>query len=391
MLSDAFGPLQPVADQIPETYRPYFFAMVLTLASLVLVAQIVNPIVDLIGRVAFAIRKCGEAIAKLFKKKSVVEEGQGPGPLPPIPKERTIWEMFDPTTPIYPISVDRKGIPIVTIANAKGGVGKTTTTANLAAYFKEELAGQNKKVLVIDFDYQGSLTQCLTGESRITDTQIMTSHSLLLPGNPPEQILLFAREMKNGLDGVYLYAAEYPLATVENNVMIEWAKNPQSSDDVRYRLCKILRSPAFQEKFGIVLIDVPPRLTTSTINALCASTHVIIPTTLDAMSADAAGYFLVQLDRMKDKIFPTLNIVAVTLSKVMVSTTLGAHEQRAVDRLKKYGKDWTGKDDLVLVDAPVPTKSEIAAEAGMRVAYLHRRGARTIYKRLGDALRSRFK
>lgn len=57
--------------------------------------------------------------------------------------------------------------------------------------------------------------------------------------------------------------------------MIQWLLR-QTDDDLRYRLARVLLDDDIGKKFDIVLIDAPPRLTTATINALCASTHVLV-------------------------------------------------------------------------------------------------------------------
>lgn len=85
-----------------------------------------------------------------------------------VPEERTIWETHAPSNPVQPLPTS---IPIITVANMKGGVGKTTIAANLAVALRDTMPNPGK-VLVIDFDYQGSLSQCMRGEMGLTDPDI---------------------------------------------------------------------------------------------------------------------------------------------------------------------------------------------------------------------------
>src|SRR5262249_55529194 len=155
-------------------------------------------------------------------------------------------------------------------------------------YFRQEYG---KPVLLIDFDYQGSLTQMVRTEAGYTDPDL-TSHILISPNYAGENPMTYAREMRREMEDIFLYTANYPFATIENNLLSDWIQNP--SDDLMYRLCALLQRPEFQKKFGAVLIDCPPRLTAGSINALCASTHLLVPSQLQDTSAQAATYFLTQ-------------------------------------------------------------------------------------------------
>jgi cellulose biosynthesis protein BcsQ len=69
-------------------------------------------------------------------------------------------------------------------------------------------------------------------------------------------------------------------------------------------------SDSIAKHFDVVLIDAPPRLTTASIQALCASTHVLIPTVLDPLSADAVGYFGQQL-KAHEELWPHLRVMGI--------------------------------------------------------------------------------
>jgi cellulose biosynthesis protein BcsQ len=195
-------------------------------------------------------------------------------------------------------------VPIVTIANLKGGVGKTTLTANLAAYFATETRSpmapeRKRRVLVIDLDFQGSASSMLLKrEDRLPGPGQLSDASDLLLG------LLRERDVVRALgavapEGVQVIPAYYDLARTETRLQLQWMIGDERSD-IRYRLRDILNAPAVQEKFDLILIDAPPRLTTATIAALCASTHLLIPTILDVVSGEAVGSFLDQIEELRD-------------------------------------------------------------------------------------------
>lgn len=79
-----------------------------------------------------------------------------------VESKRGIWTSIKAPMPAKYQQALATSIPIITVANLKGGVGKTTIAANLAAYFaSDDFAQQPRSVLLIDFDFQGSLTSCM--------------------------------------------------------------------------------------------------------------------------------------------------------------------------------------------------------------------------------------
>lgn len=364
---------------------PWYGQLIVLLFAIYLIIRgfqdrIVHPALDAIGQIGISLQRIlGWLADKLTGGKKALEE-EPVAPTRVIPEERTIWERQAPASPVVPKS---GSIPIITVANMKGGVAKTTVVANLAPYFRDVTG---KPTLVIDFDYQGSLSQCVRGEAGYTDPDLTAD---VLLGTSPDDPFLFAREMRRGVENVFIYPANYPFATIENNLLADWLNGRQ--ENLMYRLCEQLRRPEFQNKYGAVLIDSPPRLTPGSINALCASTHLLVPTTLDDMSAQAAIYFLTQLNRMRETVFPSLRILGVvpTITSREREEDLQLQEVRSLARLRKFGSEEWKRDDFVLAEAVVRRRAEIARAAGVGVAYTRSHAAKEVFEKLGKAVQSR--
>lgn len=225
---------------------------------------------------------------------------------------------------------------IVTVANHKGGVGKTTTTANLASAFARRLS---KPVLAIDLDYQGTLSALM-----FAGTDWRPSWNKLSPASQA-----ISDEVAKDNFGTSLrpftwrdnrgrvvqtpnaagIAAFYDLASTEDRVLIEWLVGDRRKD-VRYALYDLLNSSLVRDRFSLVLIDAPPRTTIASVQALCASTHVLIPTILDNTSANAVGYFGTYL-RTHESLWPGLRIAGI------LGTMSGSRTTIEPDALKTSG------------------------------------------------------
>ena len=101
----------------------------------------------------------------------------------------------------------------------------------------------------------------------------------------------------------------YDLSMSEDRGLVEWLIGDRLRD-VRYDLFELLNDATIRERFGLIIIDAPPRTTLASIQALCAGTHVLIPTVLDDTSANAVGYFATHLSAHRT-IWPKLKIVGI--------------------------------------------------------------------------------
>ena len=208
---------------------------------------------------------------------------------------------------------------VLAVANEKGGVGKTTTTANIASAFARKL---QRPVLLIDLDFQGSSGSLmhagtpwqpqpphLSAASEAISAQITPSMLAHPNGFAREFTWIDNQGLVRHTPNAFGLSAFYDLKGMEDRVMVEWLIGDRK-EDIRYTLYRLLRSPEVQARFALILIDCPPRLTTACVQALCASTHILIPTVLDPTSAKAVGYFGTQLKR-HEKLWPHLRVVGV--------------------------------------------------------------------------------
>jgi chromosome partitioning protein len=296
--------------------------------------------------------------------------------------------MWLTTPPIFPANyhVVKSSIPIYTVANLKGGVGKTTIATGLAAYFVNPFAApdrERERVLLIDLDFQGSLSSmALTTDERIPQNGQLSRATSLLSGRYKGADLIHMHQRVKGLlpnGGAQFYAipAYYDLAQAENRLMIEWLLS-DSTRDMRYNLAEVLFSDEVQERYDRIIIDAPPRLTTAHVQALAASTHVLIPTVLDQLSGEAVGSFVEQAI-VHRSLWPHLKIIGVVGSMTDQDQELDLRDYEekgivAIEQALKQVEDRYGLRDPATKVLPrisfIPQLAELGRAAGSRIGYL---------------------
>jgi cellulose biosynthesis protein BcsQ len=291
----------------------------------------------------------------------------------------------------YHRSLDRS-IPIILVANLKGGVGKTTIAANLATYFA---SARGERVLIIDMDYQGSLSAHVLGQAKITDAvdqdREQNKASELLRGGKDGEWVVAAREVdREKLAKLKFIAANSSLADLENRLQIKWLLE-ESEGDPRLSISKVLHSAQVQGHFDRIFIDTAPRLTLAFVASACASTHVLIPTLLNEGSSRSVLDALKQIDFLRKRICGHLQVLGIVGSKTYRGQTddLTLRERGVLDNLQRDIYKLHKRSDLVLTDAKIRSSASIEEAAGKSLVVMHDVEADSMFKALGEEVARR--
>jgi chromosome partitioning protein len=185
--------------------------------------------------------------------------------------------------------------PVLAIANQKGGVGKTTTSINLAA----SLAALDKRVLLMDLDPQGNTTSGL-GVDKASIEKGM--YSVLMRDASVEEVLV-----ETGCEGLLLVPASMDLAGAEVELVSVAAR-----ENIMRDACANHKG----EPFDYIIIDCPPALNLLTLNALTAADRVLITLQTEFYAMEGLTQLIDTIRRVRHSLNPELSMDGILLTMV---------------------------------------------------------------------------
>lgn len=200
---------------------------------------------------------------------------------------------------------------IISFANQKGGVGKTTSAVNIAS----ELGIQGKKTLLFDFDPQGNATSGV-GASKKPGT--LTSYSVLTGESDIKSAI-----QKTQFENLYVVPSNMPLAAAEFEL--------SDLENRSFVLKKALES--IKNEFDYIIIDCPPSLGMLTINALSASDGVIIPMQCEYFALEGLTQILLTVKQVKRNFNPILDFTGIIITMYNGRLNLSLN---VLEELKKH-------------------------------------------------------
>ena len=232
---------------------------------------------------------------------------------------------------------------VITIANRKGGVGKTTTTLNLAYSLKE----LGKKVLVIDLDPQANLTRCFDVEN--TENIKTIGHLLITEMEEEESYLV--EDYTKSYDEIDIIPSSIYLSAVETQMRVE-----TGSERILFEIVNQIK-----EYYEYVLIDTSPSLNILTINALCASDSVLITADTQLFAIVGISELLKTIQKIKKRVNASLTIKGILLTMCDNRTNLSKLLTQQVEEM------YQGKIEVFQTKIPKTVKVGEAIYSGQSI------------------------
>jgi chromosome partitioning protein len=248
---------------------------------------------------------------------------------------------------------------IIAVLNQKGGVGKTTTTINLAAY----IAKANKTVLICDMDPQGNTTSGLGVDKNNLSS---TLYDVLFSRIDASKGII-----KLNKEGLFLLPSNAQLAGAEVELV--------SAENREFRLKESLKNT----DFDYIFIDCPPSLGLLTVNALAAADYVLIPVQAEYYALEGLSQLLSVIQQIRKSVNPELNILGVVVTLYDSRNSLS---EQVKSELDKYFEDKVFKTivprNVKLAEAPSFGRTIIEHDKWSKGARAYKALAKEVEKRV---------
>jgi chromosome partitioning protein len=248
---------------------------------------------------------------------------------------------------------------VIAVLNQKGGVGKTTTTINLAAF----LSRNGKKVLVCDIDPQANTTSGLGINKHELEN---TLYDVLFSRAEPQAVIKRVTS-----HGIFVMPANASLAGAEVELVPVAGREYQ------------LKSIMDRLDYDYVLIDCPPALGLLTVNALSAANHVLIPVQAEYYALEGLSQLLEIIQQVRQALNPSLDIVGVVVTLYDSRTSLSEQVKHELDKHlgEKVFKTVIPRN-IRLAEAPSFGKTIVEHDKWSKGARAYKALARELEKRL---------
>ena len=212
---------------------------------------------------------------------------------------------------------------VVAVANQKGGVGKTTTTVNLAA----AIALEGASVLVVDLDPQGNASTALGVDHR---SDVPSVYDVLIESRPLREVVTPAE----GIPGLLCAPATIDLAGAEIELVSLVARELRLQRAVR--AYQEWRAQSGEVRLDYIFIDCPPSLGLLTVNALVAAPEVLIPIQCEYYALEGVGQLVSNVELVRAHLNPDLHVSTIVLTMYDARTRLAA---QVADEVRKHFPD----------------------------------------------------